>query len=118
MARWPFVSLGRYSRHLLPTLTEQPQTGTVADNGSHQENTEILDPIFSIAYRFEPIAVDNLGVFSSTTVNFISEHGRRICVHTGDVRETSYRFQRISATLQRFNSLLLHNTLPVDLPDL
>ena len=38
----------------------------------------------------EPITVENLGVFiSSTTLNFISELGRRICVHTGDARETS-----------------------------
>ena len=59
-----------------------------------------------------------IGVFSSTTVNFISELGRRICVHTGDARETSYLFQRISIMLQRFNSVLLHGTLPVDLPDL
>jgi len=27
-------------------------------------------------------------------------------------------FQRISMMLQRFNSVLLHDTLPVDLPDL
>ena len=27
-------------------------------------------------------------------------------------------FQRISIMLQRFNSVLLHDTLPVDLPDL
>jgi len=72
----------------------------------------------SSAYKFEPIAVENLGVFSSTTLNFISEPGRRICVHTGDARETSYLFQRISITLQRFNSVLLHDTLPFDLPDL
>jgi len=31
---------------------------------------------------------------------------------------TSYLFQRISIMLQRFNSVLLHSTLPVDLPDL
>jgi len=67
----------------------------------------------------EPIAVENLGVFSSTTLNFISELGRRICVHTGDAREASYLFQRISIILQRFNSVLLHDTLPsVDLLDL
>ena len=30
-------------------------------------------------YRFEPIAAENLGVFSSTTQNFISELVRRIC---------------------------------------
>jgi len=29
-----------------------------------------------------------------------------------------YLFQRISIMLQRFNSVLLHDTLPVDLPDL
>jgi len=64
------------------------------------------------------IIAENLGVFSSTTLNFISELGRRIFVHTGDVRETSYIFQRISVMLQRYSSVLLHDTLPVDLPDL
>jgi len=29
----------------------------------------------SSAYRFEPTAVENLGAFSSTTLNFISEIG-------------------------------------------
>ena len=64
----------------------------------------------SSAYRFKPIAVENLSVFSSTTLNFIYQLGRRICVHTGDARETSYLFQRISIMLQRFNSVLLHDT--------
>jgi len=43
----------------------------------------------SSVYRFEPIAVENLGVFGSTTLNFVSELGRRICVHTGDVRDAN-----------------------------
>ena len=90
--------------------------GTVADMATTRK-TEKHSTISS-AYRFEPIAVENLGVFSSTTLNFISELGRRICVHTGDARETSYLFQRISIMLQRFNSVLLHDTRPVDLPDL
>jgi len=37
--------------------------------------TEKYFTLFS-AYRFEPIAVEYLGVFSSTTLNFISELGR------------------------------------------
>jgi len=89
---------------------------TVADMTATRK-TEKYSTLFS-ACRFEPIAVENLGVFSSTTLNFISELGRRICVHIGDARETSYLFQRISIMLQRFNSVLLHDTLPVDLPDL
>jgi len=64
------------------------------------------------------IIIINLGIFSSKTLNFISELGCRICVHTGDVRETSYLLQCISIMLQLFNSMLLHDTLPVDLPDL
>jgi len=41
-----------------------------------------------------------------------------ICVHTEDARETSYLFQRIFIMLQRFNSVLMRDTLSVDLPDL
>ena len=43
---------------------------------------------------------------------------RRSVYVRGDVRETSYLFPRISVTLQCFNSMLLYDTLPVDLPDL
>jgi len=89
--------------------------GTVADMAATRK-TEKYSTLSS-EYRFDPIAVENLGVFSSTTLNFISELGCRICVHIGDVREISYLFQCISIMLQRFNSVLLHDTLPVDLPD-
>jgi len=88
----------------------------VADMAATRKTEKYLT--LSSAYRFEPTAVENLGVFSSTTLKFISELGHRIFVHTGDARETSYLFQRISIMLQRFNSMLLHDTLPVDLPDL
>ena len=50
-----------------------------------QRNTR---PYLQHTGSIEPIAVENLGFFSSTTLNYISELGRRICVHT-DVRETS-----------------------------
>ena len=39
-------------------------------------------------------------------------------VFTQEMKETSYLFQRISIMLQHFNSVFLHDTLPVDLPDL
>ena len=35
-----------------------------------------------------------------------------------DDRETAYSFQRISVAIPRFNSVLLHDTLIVDSPDL
>jgi len=32
--------------------------------------------------------------------------------NTGEARETSYLFQRISVLVQRFNAVLLHDSLP------
>jgi len=74
--------------------------GTVADMTSTRK-TEKYSTLSS-AYRFEPMAVENLGVFSSTTLNFISELGRRICVHTGDARQTSYIYS--NAFLSCYNA--------------
>ena len=97
---------------------EATDAGTVSNMAATRKTEKYSKySTLSSAYQFEPIAVESLGVFSSTALNFISELGRRICVHT-DVRETSYLFQRISIMLQRFNSVLLHDTLLVDLPDL
>jgi len=36
--------------------------------------------------------------------------GRQINNNSGDARETAYLVQRISVAIQRFNSVLLHDT--------
>ena len=66
-----------------------------------------------------------VGAYSSTLASSVPQlwtlfpnSAAEFGVHTRDARETSYLFQRISITLQRFNSVLLHDTLPFDLPDL
>jgi len=64
------------------------------------------------------MAVENLGAFSSSTLNVLSDLGRRINDNSGDARETAYLLQCISVAIQRFNSVLLHDTLIVDSPDL
>jgi len=49
----------------------------------------------------EPIAVENLGALSCSTLDFLVELRRRICSRSGDVSENSYLLQRISdAALQ------------------
>jgi len=62
--------------------------------------------------------VENLGAFSSSTLNVLSDLGRLINDNSGDARETAYLLQRISVAIQRFNSVLLHDTLIVDSPDI
>ena len=62
--------------------------------------------------------MENLGAFSSSTLNVLSDLGRLINDNSGDARETAYLLQRISVAIQRFNSVLLHDTLIVDSPDI
>jgi len=45
---------------------------------------------------------------------FLSDFGGRISRSSGDDRETSFLFQRISGSLFRFNSVLLHDGFALD----
>jgi len=53
---------------------------------------------------FQPIAMENLGAFSSSSLEFLRELGRRL--------------GSLSVAIQRFNSVLLHNGFTDDIPDL
>lgn len=62
------------------------------------------------SYIFQPIAVENLGPINTSALEFFSELGRKLYNSSGDERESAFLFQRISVTIQRFNSVLLHDT--------
>ena len=53
---------------------------------------------------FQPIAAETLGPLNKSSIAFFSELGRKIASISGDNREPSFLFQRISITIQRFNS--------------
>jgi len=61
--------------------------------------------------EFVQIAVESHGPINRDALQFLSELGSwRLAETTGDVRASSFLFQRISvATVQRFNSVLLHD---------
>jgi len=64
-------------------------------------------------HMFEPIAVETLGVYNVSAVRLLNDLGRRISSISGDTRETSHLYQRISVLMQRFNAVLPHDSLPV-----
>ena len=74
---------------------------------------------FMTAYIFQvqPIAVDNLGPINASALDFISNLGQKISYVSGDDREAQFLFQRISVTIQCFNSVLLHDSFCIDCPD-
>ena len=62
----------------------------------------------SARYIFEPIAVETLGVLNASARHLLNDLGRRISLNSGEARETSFLYQRISILVQRFNAVLLH----------
>ena len=72
------------------------------------------------AYTFLPIAFENLGTLDSEAADFVSAVGRKISNLSGDRRETSFLFQRLSVILQRYNSILYRDTFhsSLSIPDL
>jgi len=61
-------------------------------------------------YIFQPIAVESLGPINSSASTFLSFLGRRVADISGEVREGSFLFQRLSVLIQRYNAVLLHDS--------
>ena len=65
------------------------------------------------SYLLQPVALETLGPINDSAVNFLSDlQGSRIGTASGEIRERQFLFQRLSVTvtIQRFNSILLHNS--------
>ena len=59
-------------------------------------------------YRF---AIKTAGTWHEMAIELTQEIGRRITTITGDTRETTFLFQRLSMVLQRGNAGSFHNTM-------
>ena len=54
-------------------------------------------------YLFEPVALETTGVVGASTAAFLSGLGKRISAQSGDRRETSWLFERLSLAVVRGN---------------
>jgi len=83
--------------------------GAAAERASHKE--EKYANIGS-QYLFAPIAVKTLGPLNTSVCQLFGNLGRKISSSSGDDREEAFLFQRVSVLMQRFNAVLLHDSLP------
>ena len=69
--------------------------------------TRKTDKYASLAgtYVVQPLAFETMGPINSSGLQFLTELGRRISAVSGDKRETSFLFQRVSICIQRFNAV-------------
>lgn len=69
------------------------------------------------SHLFQPVAIETLGSFNQSALEFLSELGRRLSVIVGDRRETAFLFQRLSVCIQRFNLVAFKGTFPTNPED-
>ena len=60
----------------------------------------------STSHFLIPVAVETFGSWSKEGLSFIRELGKRMSVSTGDPRETSFLFQRLSGAIQNKHALV------------
>ena len=101
------------------TLADSYVSVTARSGGAAAEQaagpkTAKYDPLVQTGRLFQLIAAETLGPLNESSIAFFSELGRKIASVSGDNREPSFLFQRISITIQRLNSILLHNSFSSD----
>ena len=64
------------------------------------------------SFIFQPVAIETLGQYNRSALNFIGEIDRpnRTSLSTGNKRETSFLFQRLSVCIQRVNLVAFKGT--------
>jgi len=85
-----------------------PQLATDDDD----RNLSVIDP--GGDYGQAAVSSSNNSNYMSS---FLSNLGNKVSSSFGEDKETSFLFQRISVLIQRFNSVLLHDSSTKDGPD-
>ena len=107
---------------VVATLAESYLTTAIRGSGAVAEMAACrkIEKYTELArdYIFQPIAIENLGAFNCSALEMLSDLGRKLSSYSGEERESTFLFQRLSIILQRFNSVLLHDTFALhDDPD-
>ena len=96
-------------------------TTSISSSGAADAAAEMKEQKYEAlktSYKFIPVACETMGPINAKALDFISDLGKRITAVTGDPRETTFLFQRISIAIQRFNSVCFQGTfIPPSDPD-
>jgi len=97
-------------------LAESYVTGSAHEGGAAAElaasHKEEKSANIGSQYLLAPIAVETLGPLNTSACQLFGNLGRKISSSSGDDREGTFLFQRVSVLLQCFNAVLLHDSLP------
>jgi len=88
------------------------EVGTAAKTAAQRKEAKYAT--LQRTHLFQPVVVESLGTVEEATSSFLAELGHRITALSGDGREISFLFQRVSVLVQRFNSVLLRESFTAD----
>ena len=96
------------------TLAVSNLSLSAAEAGSALERKSVKYTKLTSSYDFVSLAFETIGPINSSGAEFIKALGKRIRAMTGEPRETSFLWQRISVAIQRFNGISLQGTFEAD----
>ena len=97
---WEVTCVDPYSESFVINSAITP--GSAADAAEDRKRNKYSG--ITDRYLFEPVAVETTRVFGSSTQTFLHHLGTRITEQSGERRETSWLFERISIAVARGNS--------------
>ena len=90
-------------------LSDTSQTvGAAAERAAARKHDKYQ--ALSASHFFIPLAFETMGPINHEGHGFLSDLGKKLSVVTGDPRETSFLYQRISLTIQRYNAIAFRGT--------
>jgi len=105
---WDVTAPDTLARSHLPATSLT--TAAAAESASRKKVAKYSD--ISRTHLFVPIAVESLGPINRAGVDFLCTLGKQLSNKSGDPRETSFLFQRISIINQRMNAAAIAGCFP------
>ena len=97
---WDATCVDTYSASSLINASITPGSAAVAaEERKCSKYASLVD-----RYQFEPVAIETTGVVGVSTKAFLQRLGKRMTAQSGDRRETSWLFERLSLAVVRGNS--------------
>ena len=82
--------------------------GALAERAAEKKIQKYTD--LAASYSFFPVAFETLGPVNSLGAEFIKSIGLRARACSGDIREGSFLWQRLSMAIQRYNAVCIRGT--------
>jgi hypothetical protein len=110
---WDVTVADTFATSYLPLTSLE--AGSAAERAASLKNKKYEE--LARNHIFIPLACEVTGNWCSEAVEFLHELGDRISAVTGDRRESTFLFQRLSVALQKGNAACIIGTMPTEPQD-